>query len=198
MAAEEWSTPEHALRYLARADVYPHRAAGEGVMLEHVPRIHFDEEKQAGWQHFAQAEWAAARDAFVAALEEETGDPEALDGLGRAMWWLGDRDAAIDSRREAFAAYQRRGDTRRAGGLAAYLAGECRIDGQDAAAAGWLARARRLLDGAGAVPERGWLAIEEAKRAADPEGGRAARPRRPRASPTARSILTSSAWPWLS
>ena len=49
-----------------------------------------------------------------------------------------------------------------------YLAGEHRIDGQDAAAAGWLARARRLLAGEGAVPELGWLAIEEAKRAEDP------------------------------
>ncbi len=124
--------------------------------------------KQMGWQHFADAEWAAARDAFATALEEEPGDPEALDGLGQSLWWLGERNAAIDRRREAYAAYRRRGDSRRAGGLAAYLAGEHRIDGQDAAAAGWLARARRLLAGQGSVPEAGWLAIEEAKRAADP------------------------------
>lgn len=73
-------------------------------------------------------------------------------------------------------------DSRHAGGLATYLSGECRIDGQDAAAAGWLARARRLLSDAGTVPEAGWLAIEEAKRAAEPaeseERARAARVRR--------------------
>ena len=59
----------------------------------------------------------------------------------------------------------RLGDNRRAGGLAAYLAGESRIDGQHAASEGWLARSRRLLAGEDLVPERGWLAIEEAKQA---------------------------------
>jgi hypothetical protein len=54
--------------------------------------------------------------------------------------WLGEREAAIDRRREAYAAYQRRGDARSAGGLATYLAGEHRIDGQDAAASGSLSR----------------------------------------------------------
>jgi hypothetical protein len=54
--------------------------------------------------------------------------------------------------REAYAGFQRRGDARRAGPVAVYLAGEHRIDGQDAAAAGWLARARRLLADAGRVP----------------------------------------------
>ena len=93
-------------------------------------------DKQAGWQHFDHADWAAARDAFAAALEGHPGDPEALDGLGQSLWWLGERDAGIDSRREAYAAYQRRGDAHNAGRLAIYLAGEHRIDGQHAAAAG--------------------------------------------------------------
>ena len=37
MSAGEWTTEEHALRYLARADTYPHRAEGEGALLEQVP-----------------------------------------------------------------------------------------------------------------------------------------------------------------
>ncbi|MEA2126935.1 MAG: hypothetical protein QOI80_3717, partial [Solirubrobacteraceae bacterium] len=127
----------------------------------------------AGWEHFHRAEWAEARDAFAAVLETDRDDPEALDGLGRALWWLGEREAGIDRRRAAYAAYQRRGETRRAGGLAAYLAGEHRIDGQDAAAAGWLGRARRLLAGEGDCPEAGWLAVEEAKRASEPEAAEA-------------------------
>ncbi len=122
----------------------------------------------SGWQHFAQADWAGARDAFAAALDETRGDPEALDGLGQSLWWLGDRDAAIDHRREAYAAYQRRGAAADAGRLATYLAGECRIDGRHAEAAGWIARARRLLAGVSPHSAHGWLAIEEAKRAGDP------------------------------
>jgi len=37
MAGEEWTTAEHVLRYLDRADEYPRRAEGESVLLEHVP-----------------------------------------------------------------------------------------------------------------------------------------------------------------
>jgi tRNA (cmo5U34)-methyltransferase len=38
MPANEWTTVEHALRYLRRADEFPRRAEGESVLLEHVPR----------------------------------------------------------------------------------------------------------------------------------------------------------------
>ena len=36
--AAEWTTAEHVLRYLDRADAYPRRAEGERVILEQVPR----------------------------------------------------------------------------------------------------------------------------------------------------------------
>ena len=38
-----------------------------------------------GWRHFAQADLAAARDAFAATLAEDPGDAESLDGLGRSL-----------------------------------------------------------------------------------------------------------------
>ena len=123
---------------------------------------------ETGWELFARADWEGARDAFAAVLDEDPQDPDAQDGLGQSLWWLGRREEGIERRREAYASYRRRGDARRAGMLATYLAGEHRIDGQHAAAAGWLARARRLLSDVGVVPELGWLEIEEAKRSPDP------------------------------
>lgn len=123
-----------------------------------------------GWRHFAEADWQAAHDAFAVALTESPDDPDVLDAIGQALWWLSERERAIGRRREAYVGYQRRGDVRNAGRVATYLAGEERIDGRAASAAGWLARARRLLAGAGAVPEIGWLAVEdEGRRRA--EGG---------------------------
>ena len=38
MPSEEWTTAEHVSRYLERADEFPHRLEGEGVLLEHVPQ----------------------------------------------------------------------------------------------------------------------------------------------------------------
>lgn len=125
--------------------------------------------KQAAWGHFARAEWVQARDAFAAVLDDDPDDAEALDGVGQALWWLDERAAAIDRRRDAYTAAQRHGDVRLAGGIATYLAAEHRIDGRSAAAAGWLARARRLLAGLPTSPQHGWLAIEDAKRARDPD-----------------------------
>jgi DNA-binding CsgD family transcriptional regulator len=121
-----------------------------------------------GWELFGLADWRGARDAFQAALDAAPGDPDALDGLGQSSWWLGERDAAIEYRREAFAGYRRAGATRDAARLAIYLAAEHRIDDKAAAANGWLARARRLLADEEALPEIGWLEIEQAKRATDP------------------------------
>lgn len=38
MHSEEWTEPVHVRRYLVRADEFPHRAEGESVLLDHIPR----------------------------------------------------------------------------------------------------------------------------------------------------------------
>ena len=69
-----------------------------------------------GWELFGLADWHGARDAFQSALDSAPGDADALDGLGQSSWWMGERDAAIEYRREAFAGYRRAGATRTAAG----------------------------------------------------------------------------------
>jgi hypothetical protein len=42
--------------------------------------------RQEGWKGLPRADWTGARDAFAAALDADPDDPEALDGLGQALW----------------------------------------------------------------------------------------------------------------
>ncbi|HEV2814731.1 MAG TPA: hypothetical protein VGW10_15860, partial [Solirubrobacteraceae bacterium] len=123
----------------------------------------------SGREALLAGDWDAALAEATAAVERDPSDAEALDVLGEALWTLGDREAGIGRRREAYGAYRRQGDRRRAAWLAVYLAGESRIDGRVAEGNGWLGRARRLLEGLDDAPEHGWIAIEEAKRAASAE-----------------------------
>jgi DNA-binding CsgD family transcriptional regulator len=118
------------------------------------------------WAALKRADWTVAQELFAARLADAPEDPEALDGLGRALWWRGRPQEGIERRREAYALYCANGQTREAANLAVYLAGEHRIAGQAAAASGWLARAQRLLGELPPSPEHGWLAVELAKRAA--------------------------------
>jgi DNA-binding NarL/FixJ family response regulator len=116
-----------------------------------------------------RADWERARELYTQALAEDADNPEALDGLGMTSWWLtGQWTEALELRGRAYAEFRRRGDHRRAAGIAVALAEESRIEGIEAAAKGWLARAERLLEGVGECAERGWLAIERAKHRSSP------------------------------
>lgn len=118
-----------------------------------------------GEQALAAGDWEAARAAFEAVLAEGE-DPAAEDGLGRALWWLGDPDGAIEHRERAFVMFKG-SDARRAGMTAIWLAREhLSVHANEAAANGWLARAERVLGDDG--PERGWLEIARARWSGDP------------------------------
>ena len=104
--------------------------------------------------------WDAAREAFETALEDgET--PEALEGLGWALFWLDRTEEALDIRERAFRIYRENRDLRSAARLAYGLAVDCLDLRGEAPASGWLDLARRLLEGMEAGPEHGWLALWE-------------------------------------
>jgi LuxR family maltose regulon positive regulatory protein len=108
------------------------------------------------------ADWGAARGLFSEALERgET--PEALEGLATAAFFLDEAELALDARERAYAGYRKAGRSVDAARVAIALAWDYRtVRGERAVGHGWLARARRLLEGCGPTRERGWLALREA------------------------------------
>ena len=122
-----------------------------------------------GHAALAAGEWEAARAAFDAALDAGGDiDPEALDGRGRALWWLRDADGAIASRERAYAGFRREGELARAARIALWLSREyATVWGNEPAAGGWLARAERLLRDVAPGAEHGWLLLARAERTQD-------------------------------
>jgi DNA-binding CsgD family transcriptional regulator len=122
-----------------------------------------------GHYALAMGDWEGARAAFSEALGSSGDDPEALDGLGRALWWLRDAEGAVASRERAYSAFRREGDIARAARLALWLSREyATVWGNDAAARGWLFRAERLLRDTAPGAEHAWLELARAERARDP------------------------------
>ena len=120
-----------------------------------------------GYEALAAGDWAGARAAFEAALAVEE-FPEALDGLGRALWWLRESDKAVVYRERAYSGFRRDGQLARAARIALWLSREyAMVWGNEAAANGWLARAERLLVDVAPDAERGWLELARAERARD-------------------------------
>jgi LuxR family maltose regulon positive regulatory protein len=76
--------------------------------------------QRAGAAALARGDWAAARDAFLAAGDA----PEALEGLGWAGYWLSDEALTLRAREAAYRGYRARGGDAAAGRVAAWLAGD--------------------------------------------------------------------------
>ena len=115
---------------------------------------------EAGRTALARGAWVAARACFEAALAGgET--PEALEGLGWALWWLDDTAGSLDRREQAFRLYRQRGNPRSAARVATGLASDYYDVRGEAVASGWLERARRLLEGLSPGREHGWLSLWE-------------------------------------
>jgi DNA-binding CsgD family transcriptional regulator len=120
-----------------------------------------------GYEALAGGDWPASRDAFQGALTIAE-SPEALDGLGRALWWLREERDAVVCRERAYAGFRRDGELARAARIALWLSREYALAfGNDAAAGGWLARAERLLRDVAPGAEQGWLDLARSERTRD-------------------------------
>ncbi|TDE02794.1 LuxR family transcriptional regulator [Jiangella asiatica] len=91
--------------------------------------------------------------------------PEAFEALSWEAWWRNDVEALFEARELAYRAYRAAGDDLGAARMACWL-GTDSVDfrGQTAVASGWLARARRLLEGREETLEYGLLLIHEAEK----------------------------------
>jgi DNA-binding CsgD family transcriptional regulator len=122
-----------------------------------------------GEEALSTGDWEAARDAFASAVAADP-SPEALDGLGRTLWWLGDVDGAIEHRERAYAILRKTGELAAAARIALWLAREyLEAVGNQPASNGWIARAEGLLRDAAPGVEHGWLALTRGGLALDPD-----------------------------
>ncbi len=115
----------------------------------------------------AEGRWIDARNAFEAALALGP-DPDALDGLGEVLWWLGQPRRSLECRQAAYAQFRRAGDVVAAitAALGVAVTYEANFDNR-AAANGWVARAERLLTGDD-DPLAGWVWMTKAYVTSDP------------------------------
>jgi DNA-binding NarL/FixJ family response regulator len=113
----------------------------------------------SGRAAFDSGAWADAFAGLTAADAQIPLEPEDLDRLSTAAFLIGDEDASVHARSRAHAGFLERGQhvqaSRSAFWLAFDLAG---VPDQQAQAAGWLARAQRLLEAVKEpCVEQGWL-----------------------------------------
>lgn len=117
-----------------------------------------------GQSALARGAWAEARGAFEVAWEAQ-GSADALDGLGRSLWWLGDAPGALEARSRAFGLLRREGRDRQAAEVGIWLARQyIGLVQRGSMVAGWVARVRSLvadLPDAGSLG--GWLALVDSE-----------------------------------
>lgn len=93
------------------------------------------DELEAGRRALALAHWALARESFEAVLAADE-SAEAREGLGLALWFLGDVAGAIDSRSRAFDLYAAAGRCDDAARTAVWVSHQHVVGGRLSAARG--------------------------------------------------------------
>ena len=121
-------------------------------------------ELEAGQRALEQARWGSARLSFEKVLDRGESAP-AREGLGLALWFLGEIAQGISSRECAFELYADAGRCDDAARTAVWVSHQHFVGGRVSAARGWLARAERVLEGVGDCAGHGWVAVERARHA---------------------------------
>jgi DNA-binding NarL/FixJ family response regulator len=121
-------------------------------------------ELEAGQRALEQARWGAARRSFEAVLDGGE-SAQAREGLGLALWFLGEVAKGISSRECAFELYTHEGRGDDAARTAVWVSHQHFVGGRVSAARGWLARAERVLEDVGDCAGHGWVAVERARHA---------------------------------
>jgi DNA-binding CsgD family transcriptional regulator len=118
---------------------------------------------------FEAGDWETARERYEAVWREE-GDPRGLDGLGEALWFIGDLQGSLAAREQAYAELRREGDTCAAAAIALWLAVEHE---SSSVSNGWFRRADRLLAGEPLCREHVELEVLRGRHAANAVEARA-------------------------
>ena len=127
-----------------------------------------DDPLRDGQDALAAADWPRARSAFEQALEAGEA-AEALDGLSEAAHFQGEHRESIELKERAFALYRQGGKQAEAAAAARWLAFlHGAVNGNGAAAGGWMARAERLLEDVDECVEHGRLMLDRAAWTDDP------------------------------
>jgi len=114
---------------------------------------------QQGRDAAARHAWREAFTFLTEADAHDPLDPEDLEGLAQAAWWIGRLDDAIAAKERSYALYIDRGERRRAAVTALSVAQDYFGKLAHAIGAGWFSRGERLLKDEGDCAEQGYLTL---------------------------------------
>ena len=117
-----------------------------------------DESLEAGRDAMRRYAWREAYDLLREADLQKPLEPEDLELLGEAAWWVANMDDTIDYHERAYNGYLKAGNERRAGYIALLLTRHHFNKQSPATAMGWFNHAERLLANEQDAVEHGYLA----------------------------------------
>lgn len=128
-----------------------------------------DDALRSAAESLALGHWEHARTQLTAIISDHEW-PEALEGMGTALWWLGDIQKSVHYRKRAYAGYravQRNAEAT----IVALDISVCFLSNLDnpAVAQGWIARARSAAALSGEEQLVGWVWLMEGYTSDDPQ-----------------------------